>query len=70
MYRLIVFFIYLQKQIIMEIGTKFTFLSNGKERNALFLEEENEKIIAILCDDVKFQGIKVTIDKKQIIKIY
>lgn len=52
----------------MEIGTKFTFLSNGKERNALFLEEENGKIIAILCDDIKFQGIKVTIDKTQIIK--
>jgi hypothetical protein len=52
----------------MEIGTKFTFLSNNSEINALFLEEENGKIIAILCDNVKFQGIKVTIDKTQIIK--
>jgi hypothetical protein len=52
----------------MEIGTKFTFLSNGKERNALFLEEENGRIIAILCDDARFQGMKLSIDKSQIIK--
>ena len=52
----------------MEIGTKFIFLSSNQERKAIFLEKENDKIIAILCDDVKFQGIKVTIDKSQIIK--
>jgi hypothetical protein len=52
----------------MEIGTKFTFLSSNQERTAIFLEEENDKIIAIICDDVKFQGLKVSIDKTQIIK--
>jgi hypothetical protein len=52
----------------MEIGTKFTYLSNGKERKALFLEEENGRIIAILCDDIKFQGMRLSIDKSQIIK--
>jgi hypothetical protein len=52
----------------MEIGTKFTFLSSNQQRTAIFLEEENDKIIAIICDDVKFQGLKVSIDKTQIIK--
>jgi hypothetical protein len=52
----------------MEIGTKFTFLSSNQKRTAIFLEEENDKIIAIICDDVKFQGLKVSIDKTQIIK--
>jgi hypothetical protein len=52
----------------MEIGTKFTFKSSNQERKAIFLEQENDKIIAIICDDIKFQGMKVTIDKTQIIK--
>ena len=54
----------------MEIGTKFTYLSNGKERKALFLEEENGRIIAILCDDIKFQGMRLSIDKSQIISAF
>lgn len=50
----------------MEIGQKFTFYSNGKKLNALFLEQKNDKIKAIICDD-KMQGIEVEIHESQII---
>jgi|688.fasta_scaffold1333906_2 hypothetical protein len=52
----------------MEIGTKFTFLSSNQERTAIFLEEENGRITAFICDDVKFHGLKVSVDKENIIK--
>jgi len=50
----------------MKIGEKFTFYSNGKHRNALFLEQINDKIKAVICDD-KMAGIQVEIHKTQII---
>ena len=50
----------------MKIGEKFTFLSNGKHRKAIFLEQNKNKIIGIICDE-KMQGVKVEIFQKQII---
>ena len=50
----------------MEIGEKFTFYSNGKNRKALFLQQTNEKIKAIVCDE-KMQGIEIEINLNQII---
>ena len=50
----------------MKIGEKFTFYSNGKHRKALFLEQRENKIKAIICDD-KMAGIEVEINKSQII---
>jgi hypothetical protein len=50
----------------MEIGEKFTFYSNGKKRKALFLQQTNEKIKAIVCDE-KMQGIEIEINLNQII---
>jgi hypothetical protein len=51
----------------MEIGTKFTFLSNGKKRNALFLEQSEDKIKAVIIDDNRFQGVNIEIHESQII---
>jgi hypothetical protein len=51
----------------MEIGTKFTFLSNGKKRNALFLEQNEDKIKAVIIDDNRFQGVNIEIHESQII---
>ena len=51
----------------MKIGTKFTFYSNGKHRKALFLEFNNENIKCVLCDDIKTQGIKLEINRLQVI---
>ncbi len=50
----------------MKIGEKFTFYSNGKHRKALFLEQKEDKIKAIICDD-KMAGIEINIFKSQII---
>jgi len=50
----------------MKIGEKFTFYSNGKHRKAIFLEQKNNKIKAIICDE-KMQGIEVEIFYTQII---
>mgnify|MGYP001111722752 CR=1 FL=1 len=50
----------------MKIGEKFTFYSNGKHRKAIFLEQKNNKIKAIICDE-KMQGIEVEIFHTQII---
>ena len=50
----------------MEIGDKFTFNSNGKVRTALFLEENDDFVVAILYKDVRFQGLKIEIPKYQI----
>ena len=50
----------------MKIGQKFTFYSNGKHRKALFLEQINDKIKAVICDD-KMSGIEVNIFQSQII---
>ena len=52
----------------MEIGTKFTFKSSNQDRTAIFLEEQNGKIIGFIYGDVKFHGLKVIIDKENIIK--
>ena len=49
----------------MEIGEKFTFYSNGKHRKALFLEQKEETIRAVICDD-KLEGIIVEINQNQI----
>lgn len=51
----------------MEIGQKFTYLSNGRKMKALFIEEKNNKIKAVICDDLKLQGLNIEIDKKLII---
>lgn len=51
----------------MKIGEKFTFYSNGVHRKALFLEQVNDKIKCVLCDDIQTQGINVEIHEKQII---
>lgn len=51
----------------MEIGTKFTFLSNGKKRNALFLEQNENKIKAVIVDDNRFQGVNIEIYENQIV---
>ncbi len=50
----------------MKIGEKFTFYSNGEHRKALFLEQKEDKIKAIICDD-KMAGIEVNIFQSQII---
>ena len=53
----------------MQIGEKFIFNSYGKIRSALFLQQKNNKIHAVICDDRTTQGITVKIDFKQIILI-
>ena len=50
----------------MKIGEKFTFYSNGKHRKALFLEEKDDVIKCVLTDD-KLAGLKLQINKQQII---
>ena len=50
----------------MEIGDKFTFNSNGKVRTALFLEEKGDFVVAVLYEDVRFQGLMMDIPKYQI----
>lgn len=50
----------------MKIGEKFTFYSNGKHRKALFLEQKENKIKAVICDD-KMECVNVEINKSQII---
>ena len=51
----------------MEIGTQFTFLSNGKQRQALFLSQYQSKIQCIVCNDRNSEGIEIEIDCSQII---
>tara|TARA_R100000541_G_scaffold58717_1_gene70385 strand:+ start:1405 stop:1581 length:177 start_codon:yes stop_codon:yes gene_type:complete len=50
----------------MKIGEKFTFYSNGKHKKALFLEQKENKIKAVICDD-KMAGINIEINESQII---
>lgn len=50
----------------MKIGEKFTFYSNGKHRKALFLEQNEYKIKAVVCDE-KMEGINIEIHESQII---
>ena len=50
----------------MKIGQKFDFISHGKKRTALFIEDLGEKVKAILISDWRVEGLKVEINKKQI----
>jgi hypothetical protein len=51
----------------MKIGQKFKYKSHNKIRCALFLEENNNEIKAICFGDLKSQGVKIKIQKNQIL---
>lgn len=51
----------------MNIGDKFTFKSSNKNRKALFLEQINDKIKCVICDD-EMAGLNIEININQIIK--
>ena len=50
----------------MKIGQKFTFKSSNKNRKALFLEQNNNIIKCVICDD-EMAGLNIEINKNQII---
>ena len=57
------------ENIDLQIGHLFTFKSYDKIRKAIFMEENENIVTCILKGDPKTEGIKVKINKNQIIKI-
>lgn len=51
-----------------EIGDVIKFDSHGTIREGLFLQYVENKIKIVLRGDVKTQGVKVLIDKNQILQ--
>lgn len=51
----------------MKIGEKFTFLSNGVKRKALFQEQLDDKITCVIYGDQRTEGTTVIIHESQVI---